>query len=224
MIDAAVLALRDILSPPFRAVLVKSLALTLGLLIALWYLLDRLVTAYVTMPWPWLETAFSIVTGIGLVVGLGFLVAPVVALFAGLFLDEIADVVERTHYPLDPVGRPLPIVRAIVTALQFLGVVILVNAVALPFVLFVGFGFLIFLVANAYLLGREYFELAAIRHHDEAMVRRLRLKNSGTIFAAGLIIAGFVAIPIVNLLGPLFATAFMVHMQKRITRNFPAPG
>lgn len=216
MLDAAFLALREILSPPFRGVLVKSLALTLGLLVALWLLLERLLSTWVEIPWPWLDTAFSILTGIGLVIGLGFLIAPVTALFAGLFLDDIAELVERTHYPADSVGTPLPMSRAILTAGKFLGVVLLVNAVALPLVLLVGFGFLIFLTANAYLLGREYFELVALRHHDAETARRLRIRHSGRVFAAGLVIAGFVAIPIVNLLAPLFATAFMVHVFKRV--------
>jgi CysZ protein len=219
MLDSALLALREVLSPPFRGVLLKSLALTVVLLLALGILFDRLLTTWINFPWPWLDTAFSVLTGIGLVVGLGFLVAPVTALFAGLFLDDIAELVERTHYPRDPVGRALPIGDAIATSLKFLGVVILVNAVALPLVLFLGFGFLIFLAANAYLLGREYFELVALRHNDTATARRLRLMNSGRIFAAGLLIAAFVAVPIVNLLAPLFATAFMVHVYKEIARG-----
>jgi uncharacterized protein involved in cysteine biosynthesis len=37
------------------------------------------------------------------------------------------------------------------------------------------------------------------------------------VFVGGLFIAGFVAIPIVNLATPLFGTAFMVHMHKRLT-------
>jgi CysZ protein len=94
--------------------------------------------------------------------------------------------------------------------------VLLVNAFALPLVLVVGFGFLIFLVANAYLLGREYFELAALRHHDPVTVRRMRARHSATIFAAGLAIAAFLAIPVVNLLAPLFATGLMVHLRRRI--------
>lgn len=216
MLDAALLALRDIASPPFRGVLIKSLALTLGLLAALWALLERLFTYWIEIPWGWLDTTVSVVTGIGLVVGLAFLVAPVAALFVGLYLDEIAELVERTHYPADPVGKPLPMARAILTSLKFLGVVLLVSAITLPLSLLLGFGVLIFLAANAYLLGREYFELAALRHHDEATTRRLRLRYSGRIFVAGLLIAGFLAIPVVNLLGPLFATAFMVHVQKRI--------
>jgi CysZ protein len=113
--------------------------------------------------------------------------------------------------------------RAIATAAQFLGVVLLVNAVALPLVLLVGFGFLIFLSANAYLLGREYFELVALRHHDAQTARRLRIRHSGRIFAAGLVIAGFVAIPLVNLLAPLFATAFMVHVFKRVAGHPGSP-
>jgi CysZ protein len=223
MIDAAVLALRDILSPPFRGVLFKSLALTIGLLVALWILLEWLVSVWVETPWPWLDITLSIVTGVGLIVGLGFLVAPVAALFAGLFLDDIAELVERAHYPADPVGRPLPLAGALWTSVKFLGVVLLVNAVALPAVLILGFGFLIFLGANAYLLGREYFELVALRQSDEATARRLRIRHSGRIFVAGLVIAGFIAIPIVNLLAPLFATAFMVHVYKGIAaRAAPA--
>jgi CysZ protein len=219
MLDAAALALRDILSPPFRGVLLKSLALTIVLLAALWALLQWLIAEWVVIPWPWLDTAISILSGIGLIVGLAFLVAPVTAAFAGLFLDDIAEMVERTHYPTDPVGQPLPFERAIVTAARSLGVVLLVNAIALPLVLLVGFGFLVFLLANAYLLGREYFELAAMRHHDEATVRWLRARYSGAIFLAGLHIAVFLAVPVLNLLGPLFATAFMVHVQKRIIRS-----
>jgi CysZ protein len=216
MLQSAALALRDLFSPPFRGVLFKSLALTLALLVALWMALQWLLASQVVLPWPWLDTALTIVTGVGLVLVLGFLVAPVTALFAGLFLDDVADVVERTHYASDPPGRALPLPRSLATSLRFLGIVLLVNAFALPLVLVVGFGFLIFLVANAYLLGREYFELAALRHHDAVSVQRMRLRHSATIFAAGLAIAAFLAIPVVNLLAPLFATGLMVHLRRRI--------
>lgn len=221
MVQAAALALGDILSPPFRAVLWKSLALAIAALVALWFLLDRLALYYVAVPYPWLHTGFAVLTGLGLTVGLGFLVAPVTALVAGIFLDDIAEVVERTHYPGDRPGRAMPISGSIIASVKILGLVLLVNAVALPLVLFIGFGFLIFLIANAYLLGREYFELAALRFHGAAEVRTLRLRHSGQIFAAGLLIALLVAVPVANLLAPLFATAFMVHLHKRITADAP---
>ena len=224
MLEAAALALRDILSPPFRNVLWKSLALTIGLLAVLWIVLEGVLTYFVALPYGWLDTAISILTGIGLIIGVGFLVAPVTAAFAGLFLDDIAEVVERTHYPAEPVGRAVPLGRSLVLSIKFLGAVLAVNAVALPLVLFVGFGFAVFLVANAYLLSREYFQLAALRFHDEETAARLRARHAGQLFAAGLLIAGFLAIPLVNLVGPLFATAFMVHLQKRFASIEQRPG
>ena len=87
----------------------------------------------------------------------------------------MAEVIERTHYLTILAGRPLPFGRSLGTSLKFLGVVLLVNAFALPLVLLRRLRLLIFLVANAYLLGREYFAMAALRHHDEATVTRLRI-------------------------------------------------
>ncbi|MCF1505094.1 sulfate transporter family protein [Afifella sp. H1R] len=224
MFDDAQRSLEEILSPPFRNVLWKSVGLTLGLLLVLWLVLEGLVVHFLALPYPWLETGLTIVSGIGLVVGLAFLAAPATSLFAGIFLDEIAEVVEKNHYPNEPLGRALPLMEGILTTLQFTLVVVGVNLVALPLVLFVGFGVVIFFVANGYLLGREYFDLAARRFHDRRVAKILRLRHSGRIFLAGLVIAGFTAVPLVNLLAPLFATAFMVHVHKRIQKSERRPG
>ena len=39
------------------------------------------------------------------------------------------------------------------------------------------------------------------------------------MFTAGLLIAAFVSIPIVNLATPLFAMALMVHMHKKLSQR-----
>ena len=98
---------------------------------------------------------------------------------------------------------------------------LLVYLVALPFVLFAGAGFLIFFVATAWLLGREYFELAAMRFRPPAEAKAMRKDNAATVFTAGLFIAAFVSIPIVNLATPLFGMALMVHMHKRLSGPRP---
>ena len=216
MIAAAQLALREILSPEFRSVFWKSLALTIGLLAALWILLTRVLGRFVEVPWPWVDTGFTIVAAIILLIVMGFLVAPVTSLFAGIFLDDIAELVERERYPADTPGEAMPLGRSLATTAKFTLVVLAVNLAALPLVLLLGFGFVIFLVANAYLLGREYFELVALRFHNSAKVQRMRKRYAVRLFLAGLMIAGLLAIPIANLLTPLFATAFMVHVYKRI--------
>jgi len=222
MIAAALAALSDILRPEFRAVLWKSIGLTVVLLIAVWFGLQGLLLWLVdTGGWPWLETVIAILTGIGLVIGLGLLVAPVAALFAGLFTDEIAGLVERQHYPQDPPGRDLPFAQSVLGTLAFTLVVIGVNLVCLILLLVPGVNLVAFLIGNGYLLGREYFEAAAVRFRPREEAKALRRKEGGTVFLAGLVIGLFVAIPIVNLATPLFATAFMVHLHKRLTGSRP---
>ena len=114
---------------------------------------------------------------------------------------------------------PLPPMRAIVEGVKIASLAVLVYLVAVPFLLFAGVGAVIFFLATAYLLGREYFELAAMRYRPVDEAKRLRRKHQSTVFAGGMLIAAFVSIPIVNLATPLFAMAFMVHMHKRMTED-----
>jgi CysZ protein len=98
MLTAARLAFSDIFSPPFRSVMLKAFFLTLAALAAVWLLIQGLIVWLIDIEsYPWLEIAIDILTGIGLLIGLGFLVAPVAALFAGLFTDEIAKEIEAIH-------------------------------------------------------------------------------------------------------------------------------
>jgi CysZ protein len=236
MLDAAAKALSQMLSPPFRAVLLKSAGLAAVLLIVLAIALHRLIAWLAGGGATWLEGSvgsgaqtplaiflwiLAIVAALGLVVGIVFLMPAVTALVAGLFADEIAAQVERTHYPAGPPGHALPMVRALIEGVKIALLSVLVYLGAVPFLLVAGLGAVIFFVATAYLQGRQYFELAAMRFHPPAEAKALRKLHRGTVFGAGLMIAAFVAIPIVNLATPLFGTAFMVHMHKRLTAARP---
>lgn len=217
MIADALAALSDIVSPPFRAVLLRTLGFTLGGLIALWIVLIWLFGHFITLPWALAETAVDVLAGAGFIVAMVFLVAPVTSLIAGFFLDEIAGKVEETAFPADAAGRPLPLAQTLLSSVKFFGAVILANLLALVLLLLPGINLVAFLIANAYLLGREYFEFAALRFRPYDEARMMRRTNGGRVFAAGLIVALFVMIPVVNLATPLFATAFMVRLHKRIS-------
>jgi CysZ protein len=221
MLDDALAAFRQIFTPPFRAVLIKMLGLTLVLLALIWLGLDRLVLHFVTVQTPWAATLLSIVTGVGLFIGLAFLLAPTSSLVAGLFLDELAEIVERDIYPPDGIGHALPAGYAVWLALRFALVSALVNVIALMLLLVPGINAIAFFVANAYLLSREFFELAALRYRPLDEVRLLRRRHRLRLFIAGLLIAALLAVPLLNLLTPLFGTAFMVRLHKRIA---PRPG
>src|SRR5436309_42946 len=80
----------------------------------------------------------------------------VTSLVAGFFSDEIAELVERAYYPADPPGATLPLVRASIEAIKAALLAILVYLCAVPFLIFAGLGAVIFFLATAYVLGRQY--------------------------------------------------------------------
>ena len=212
----ALAAFREILTPPFRAALVKVLGLTLLVLVGAVALLDHGLLLLVAVHAAWLSTLLGIVAGLGLLVGSVFLVAPVSSVVAGFFIDDLAEHVERDLDPLSPPGRPLRIVPALVLSLRFGALQLGVTALALTLLLIPGINAVAFLGANAYLLGRQYYEFVALRHLSPADADALRRRHAGRIFLAGLVMAAVVAVPVLNLLTPLFATAFMVRVFKRL--------
>ncbi|MER8964968.1 sulfate transporter family protein [Mesorhizobium sp. M0159] len=225
ILDAARAALSRLFSPEFRSVFLKTLGLTLLALAALWFGIKSL---FEWLAWPWIDAWLpalpswagwlgAVVAGIGLALGLALLIAPVTAIIAGLFLDDVAEVVERTDYPNDPPGRAVPALRSLVLAIRFFGVVILGNIVALLLLLVPGVNIAAFFIVNGYLLGREFFEFAAMRFRPEAEAKALRRKHSITVFLAGLVVAAFLAVPLLNLLTPLFAAVMIVHLHKAIS-------
>lgn len=218
MFSAAIAAIEDVFSSKFRGVLWKSIGLTIVLFIAILVGLEVGLSMLTMVPWPWLETVLAVATGLGVFAAMFFLIAPVTALFAGLFLDEIAEVVEKRDYPNDTPGTALSNGKAFFIALQFGLLVLLVNLILLP-TLFFGIGAALMAIANAYFLGREYFSMVAMRHMSVRQANQLRKANAGRIFAAGFIPAGLVLIPVVNILVPLFSTSYFVHIFKKIQRQ-----
>jgi len=218
VVKDAIDSLADIVSPPFRKVVVKSLALTAAALLLAWFGLDRLAVHFVAVQPQWLATLIAWLIGLSLLVGAVFLAAPVASLVASLFFDEIAAHVEAKIDPFGPQGRAAPFVEATLAALRFFGLSVAVGFVTLALIFIPGVGFVAWLGANAYLLGREYFELAAMRFHSAVQARELRRRHAGLVFVYGVMIAVFVAIPLVNLLTPLFATTLMARLHKRVAQ------
>jgi CysZ protein len=218
MIKAAYKAMGDVTSSEFRAVLWKSIGLSLLLFVGLFLAVQAAFWFLTLFPWPWVETLAAIGAGLGLLVAFFFLMVPVTALFAGLYLDDVALQVEGKHYVKDPVGKPQPALKSIGLAVQFGLLVLLVNLLALPLV-FTGFGVIVLVIINAYLLSREYFEMAAMRFMSPREAKDLRKDNAVTVFTAGFIPALMVLVPIVNLTVPIFATSYFVHLFKQVQRS-----
>jgi len=231
MIDAAVKALAQMFTPALRRVLMKAVGLALILIVIVGIVLQRLLSALAEHGATWAEQAsgvaphaawsalawvLSIMAGLGIVTGALFLMPTIAAFVGSFFVDETAEAVEREYYPADPVGRTLPFLRAMIEGLKIAALTLLVYFCALPFIFFAGLGVIILFLANSYLLGREYFELAAMRFHPPFEAKAMRKANAAYVFLAGMVIAVFVSIPVINLATPVFAMAFMVHVHKRM--------
>ncbi len=148
-----------------------------------------------------------------------FLGAPVAALFAALFLDDIAEAIESKYYPADAAAPGAPFWRALLTGLRLFGWTVFLGILLLPLnLLLPGVGTVLSLLVSGWLLGREYFELAALRHMSLNAAESLRRRYSFAILSSGLLIAVLAAIPLIDLFAPIFGVALMVHEFKRYTK------
>lgn len=223
MFSAFSRALGQLPDPAFRSVLLRSVLLAIVVFVGVallvgWWLsgIDGLTLFGVTiLSGEWLGG----LGGFAAFLLTAWLFFPAVAsLLLGFFMEDVVDAVDRRHYPGDPPGRGQPFFRALSLGLRFAVVLIVLNLLVLPLYLFPVINIVVYLGLNGYLLGREYFELVGFHHTDPAGTHRLRRENRAPVFIAGVITAGFFAIPFVNLVAPLIATAAMTHIFKDLRR------
>jgi uncharacterized protein involved in cysteine biosynthesis len=191
--------------------------LVLALLI---WLVAPLIAETVFFETGWLNFLAEAATGIGVVLIAWFLFPALVTLVASTLLEYVSRAVEARHYPDLPPPRDQPISEILVYTLKFTGLVLLVNILVLPlYLLFPGLNFVLSWIINGYLLGREYFEMVAMRRMLLPEARALRQHHGGRVFAGGVVIAVMMTIPVLNLIAPVVATAFMTHLFEGLPRS-----
>lgn len=224
--DAFAKAISQLSDPRFRRVVGMGVGLTLLALLAVYavvfWLVGWAVGDGITLPWigtiTWaanLASWASVVLMLGLSV---FLMVPIAQAVQSLFLDDIAQAVEDRHYPALPSAPRTPMGDALMDGLQAFGVMIGANIAALalylalpPLAPFIFYGL------NGFLLGREYFQVAAMRREGRAGALRLRRQHLPTLWAAGVLMAVPLTIPLVNLLVPVLGAATFTHIYHRVS-------
>jgi CysZ protein len=220
MIGAFLAALAEILDPGLRRLLALSVVLAGAVLAALAVGLGWLLHHTSLFAIWYLDRAVELLGGLA-ILGLSWLLFPAVAtLVLGFFLDRALAVVEARHYPgLKPANRQaLP--AALLGALRLAGLAIALNLLVLPaYLLLPGLNLVLFYAINGWLLGREYFELAALRRCDAGEVRRLWRAHRLRLVAGGAAIAFLLTLPLVNLAAPLIGAIFMLHLVERLRQS-----
>ncbi|APG47711.1 EI24 domain-containing protein [Phaeobacter porticola] len=214
--------------PRFRKVLLLGIGLTLALLVvtyaAFLALIQWLVGPDAILPLigpvTWIDDLLSITSLLLMIVLSVFLMVPVASAITSMFLDEVAQAVEDRHYPGLPLASKTPFWEGVRDTVNFLGVLVAANVLALVlYVVFAPFALFIFWGLNGFLLGREYFTLAAARRVGLPEAKRLRRKHLVTIWLAGVLMAMPLSIPLVNLVIPIMGAATFTHLFHRLTQQ-----
>ena len=221
-------AVSQLPDPRFRSVLWRGIGLTIALLIgiyaaALW-LIERLTEEPITLPGvgevTWLGDLLSWGSlGVVLVMSI-FLMVPVASAITSLFLDEVAQAVEDKHFPSLPTVPKVSFGDGLRDTVNFLGVLIGANVFALVFYAIFPFAaFIIFYALNGFLLGREYFQLAAMRRIGRQKAKELRKQHQGKIWVAGCLMAIPLSFPLINLVIPILGAATFTHLYHALSRD-----
>lgn len=225
ILDAAFRAIGQMGDRRFQGVLLRGIGLTVALLVAVIWLVmwaaGWLVGDSITLPWvgtlTWLDNAASLAALPVMLLLSVFLMVPVASAITSLFLDDVAQAVEDAHYPDLGPATPVSFADGLRDSLGFLGTLVLANMVALVlYLIFAPLAPFIFWALNGFLLGREYFTLAAMRRVGRTEAYRLRRRHLLTIWAGGVLMAVPLTVPLVNLIVPVLGAATFTHVFHRL--------
>lgn len=211
----------------FRRVVLLGVSLTLALLVALYALMIGAIQWLVPEttdlpllgPVGGLDTLLSIGSIFLMLLASVFLMVPVASAFTGIFLEDVVDAVEDRHYPTLPDARPQTLPEGLIGAVNFFGIALGANLIALFLWPFAGpLVPVLFWGLNGYLLGREYFTLVAQRRVGRDQARALWRANKTRLWGAGVLMAAPLSIPVLNLFIPVFGVATFAHLFHRLNR------
>jgi len=165
----------------------------------------------------WLARLAAALGGL-LALGLAvWLFVPVMLAVAGLFLDPVADAVERRFYPGLPPPRGGASLAAQARFNLWFGLRMgALSLAALPLALLAPpLAAAALWVVSAFALGHGLFEGAAQRRMGVEQARALRREREGTVLGVGAVLAALALVPVLNLVVPVIGTAAMTHVLHR---------
>ena len=211
MLNCFIKSVGDIRTREFRLVLIASAVYSLVSAFFLW-LLILLVLKIDDFSITGLDWLVDTLGSLAAVIILVLLLPSFFGIIASFKLDTICSEVEKRHYQDLPPASYKSLIGPLLIGLRFTIILVILNIAVIPLSLIPPVYLISGWFLNGYLLGREFFELVAIRHLNPNQIRILRKKQKLTVFFIGLVLALISMVPILNLLLPLYATALMTHV------------
>ena len=220
MINLFLISFSQLPDPAFRRVIIKAILLSVFvfvfLAIIVWFVLSE--TNFFTF---WLFEAFADIFGGVTAIIIAWLLFPTLAsFFITLFLEDIVEAVESRYYHdtlLEKINNPSAM---FIISLRFTAIALFLNILVIPFYFFTiwfpPLGIFVFYCLNGYLLGREYFELVALRHIKMEDIPSIRQSNRWQLFLFGSVTTFLFTIPIINFLAPILGVTGMTHLFRKL--------
>jgi uncharacterized protein involved in cysteine biosynthesis len=159
----------------------------------------------------WLETALDVLGGLATLVLTWLLFPLVLSACVCLFLDRVAAAVEARHHPELPPATGLPLWQSLAVSARFLVAVIVCNVLLLALLIVPPVYPAAYVLVNGALVGREYFELVALRRCSTTAAQNLRFRHRTELLLMGIVVTAMLTVPLLNLIAPVIGTAAMVH-------------
>ena len=204
--------------------ILKLLLLSILLYIAGWLGLATGIAALITHFVPAEEMPFGLgwlASGIGSGMLAWFLFPLLYPVLISFFDEAMADKIERSDYPELPRANP-PFWPTFWHDIRFTLKALLLNIVCFPLYFLPLIGQLLYFGMNGYLLGAQFFRMAAGRRVDKQETETLLKEHKNTITLAGAAIMLCATIPFLNLAAPVLGVATLLHVFHAIRKDTPA--
>lgn len=221
LIVATFKALRDLMLPGVLKIFFWCmLAYIAGLSALIWglsWLIDRFVTI------PQVEGFFADALSVagGLVLG-WFLFPLLYPVLVSFFDEQMAEIIDEADYPQLPKAEQ-PFWPTLGADVLFTLKAVALNIICLPVLIVPVLGLVFYYGLNGYLLGTQFFRMAAGRRLDPAATEKLRKDNFGSILLTGICISFMATIPVINLAAPILGVAVTLHLFYLLHAKQPTP-
>lgn len=153
--------------------------------------------------------AAEVLSGVGVVI-LAIALAPGLSMMVGSALFDIAAEQVEKRLGMAP-GRMVPLHEGLLNGVRIAALPLVLNIVSLPLLFVPILNVIWFLALNGFLMGREFFSQAAVRHASWAEARAWRTRYGFSVFLIGFVCS---FIPFV---APLVGASAMTRLIKAIS-------
>lgn len=216
---AAAGGLSDVFAGPLLPMLLLCVATALGVGAAAVWAALTFIPPLIPAGTGWFafaDEAGTVLTGVAAVLLAFVLLAPVSIITANVLFDVVAERVEKSRLAPAPAGTGMAPLKSLSAGLKIAGLALLLNVLAIPLYFVPVVNLVTFWCLNGFLMGREYFLLAALRYRNWEEAQALRARYPLTVFLGGLACAVCLTVPLLNLAGALFAIATMARLHRSL--------